>query len=215
MPPGLDLELAGTCSTCARQGHSHAHDSLRIRLDPEEIMRPLSKVAPTGGTTRRWTATILDDAARLTPDDLLALVAAGFQGRLLRHARGLLPGRGAGVHHGLAAGDAGRAGRHLRADRADRAAAAGGPAGQRAGARPARTPTSGAWTSGSSTARRCPVDHPLCFRRADMELCFNRIRPELRMPEANLHFPAADSGGVQRELERASAAWSCRAGRAR
>ena len=25
-----------------------------------------------------------------------------------------------------------------------------------------------------------------------MELCFNRIRPDLRMPEANLHFPAAD-----------------------
>ena len=37
-----------------------------------------------------------------------------------------------------------------------------------------------------------PVEHPLSFRRADMELCFNRIRPDLRMPEANLHFPAAD-----------------------
>jgi len=36
-----------------------------------------------------------------------------------------------------------------------------------------------------------PVDEsfPLSFKRADMELCFNRIRPELRMPAENLHFP--------------------------
>jgi glucosamine-6-phosphate deaminase len=37
-----------------------------------------------------------------------------------------------------------------------------------------------------------PVSHPLSFARADRELCFDRIRPELRMPEANLHFPKAD-----------------------
>jgi glucosamine-6-phosphate deaminase len=36
-------------------------------------------------------------------------------------------------------------------------------------------------------------DHPLSFAKADMELCFRRIRPELRMPEANLHFPKADT----------------------
>ncbi|MGI9427020.1 MAG: glucosamine-6-phosphate isomerase [Bythopirellula sp.] len=34
-----------------------------------------------------------------------------------------------------------------------------------------------------------PTDHPLSFARADMELCFNRIHPELRMPEENIHFP--------------------------
>jgi len=37
-----------------------------------------------------------------------------------------------------------------------------------------------------------PVDHALSFERADRELCFNRIRPGLRMPEANLHFPKFD-----------------------
>jgi len=37
-----------------------------------------------------------------------------------------------------------------------------------------------------------PVTHPLSFERADRELCFSRIRPELMMPEANLHFPKAD-----------------------
>jgi len=40
--------------------------------------------------------------------------------------------------------------------------------------------------------RAVPVSHPLSFERADRELCFDRIRPELRMPEANLHFPKAD-----------------------
>ena len=41
--------------------------------------------------------------------------------------------------------------------------------------------------------REVPVSHPLSFERADRELCFDRIRPELRMPEANLHFPKADT----------------------
>ncbi|QEG33449.1 sugar phosphate isomerase family [Bythopirellula goksoeyrii] len=33
------------------------------------------------------------------------------------------------------------------------------------------------------------TDHPLSFAKADMELCFNRIRPELLMPKENIHFP--------------------------
>ena len=37
--------------------------------------------------------------------------------------------------------------------------------------------------------RAVPADHPLSFERADRELCFDRIRPELRMPESNIHFP--------------------------
>jgi glucosamine-6-phosphate deaminase len=40
--------------------------------------------------------------------------------------------------------------------------------------------------------REVPVTHPLSFERADRELCFDRIRPELRMPDENLHFPKAD-----------------------
>lgn len=36
------------------------------------------------------------------------------------------------------------------------------------------------------------LDHPLSFARADMEMCFDRIRPELRMPIANIHFPTGD-----------------------
>lgn len=39
-----------------------------------------------------------------------------------------------------------------------------------------------------------PVDstHPLSFARCDNELCFDRIRPDLAMPEANKHFPGGD-----------------------
>jgi glucosamine-6-phosphate deaminase len=35
-------------------------------------------------------------------------------------------------------------------------------------------------------------NHPLSFAKADKELCFNRIDKNLRMPESNLHFPKAD-----------------------
>lgn len=37
------------------------------------------------------------------------------------------------------------------------------------------------------------VNHPLSFAKADMELCFNRIKPKLKMPEKNIHFPKADA----------------------
>jgi glucosamine-6-phosphate deaminase len=36
------------------------------------------------------------------------------------------------------------------------------------------------------------LDFALGFARADMDLCFNRIRPDLRVPLENLHFPKAD-----------------------
>lgn len=41
--------------------------------------------------------------------------------------------------------------------------------------------------------KEAPATHPLSFEKADRDLCFNRIRPELKMPEANLHFPKVDT----------------------
>ena len=41
--------------------------------------------------------------------------------------------------------------------------------------------------------REVPVTHALSFARADLELCFHRIRQDLRMPEENLHFLRADN----------------------
>ena len=45
--------------------------------------------------------------------------------------------------------------------------------------------------------REAPEAHPLSFARADKELCFNRIRPKLAIPETNLHFPAADTSAYE------------------
>ena len=49
--------------------------------------------------------------------------------------------------------------------------------------------------------RETPITHPLSFERADRELCFNRIRPELAMPEENLHFPKIGANGYQSSWE--------------
>ncbi len=49
--------------------------------------------------------------------------------------------------------------------------------------------------------REVPASHPLSFERADRELCFNRIRPELVMPAENLHFPRADTGVYRKSWE--------------
>ncbi len=45
--------------------------------------------------------------------------------------------------------------------------------------------------------RAVDITHPLSFERADRELCFNRIRPELAIPEATLHFPKADTAAYR------------------
>ncbi|PYK96301.1 MAG: glucosamine-6-phosphate isomerase [Verrucomicrobia bacterium] len=49
--------------------------------------------------------------------------------------------------------------------------------------------------------REVPVSHPLSFERADRELCFDRMRKELRMPDANLHFPKADTSAYRKSWD--------------
>jgi glucosamine-6-phosphate deaminase len=49
--------------------------------------------------------------------------------------------------------------------------------------------------------REVSEDFPLSFARADKELCFNRIERRLRMPEANLHFPAIDSRAYSKSYD--------------
>jgi glucosamine-6-phosphate deaminase len=53
----------------------------------------------------------------------------------------------------------------------------------------------------TATGREVPVTHPLSFERADREMCFNRIRKELRMIEANLHFPKADATAYRKSWD--------------
>ena len=49
--------------------------------------------------------------------------------------------------------------------------------------------------------REVPASHPLSFEKADRELCFTRIRKELRMPDANLHFPKADTSAYRKSWD--------------
>jgi len=49
--------------------------------------------------------------------------------------------------------------------------------------------------------RPVPITHPLSFARADKEMCFDRIRPELRMPDDHLHFPVGDLGAYSRTYD--------------
>jgi glucosamine-6-phosphate deaminase len=41
--------------------------------------------------------------------------------------------------------------------------------------------------------KEAPIDFALSFAKADMDMCFNRIRPDLRMPMENIHFPKVDA----------------------
>ena len=52
-----------------------------------------------------------------------------------------------------------------------------------------------------ATGKEVPVSHPLSFERADRELCFNRIRRGLRMPDEHLHFPKADTAPYRRSWD--------------
>jgi glucosamine-6-phosphate deaminase len=53
------------------------------------------------------------------------------------------------------------------------------------------------WVEGGKPV---PTNHPLSFARADMELCFNRIDPALKMPDDHLHFPT-DLASYTRSFE--------------
>jgi glucosamine-6-phosphate deaminase len=46
-----------------------------------------------------------------------------------------------------------------------------------------------------------PITHPLSFARADLDLCFRRIDPALRMPDDHLHFPTGDLEAYSRSYD--------------
>jgi glucosamine-6-phosphate deaminase len=53
----------------------------------------------------------------------------------------------------------------------------------------------------AGTGCEVPVTHPLSFERADRTLCFDRIRRPLRMPDAHLHFPKANTADYRRSWD--------------
>jgi glucosamine-6-phosphate deaminase len=51
--------------------------------------------------------------------------------------------------------------------------------------------------------REVPEDFPLSFAKTDRDLLFDRIRPELQMPEDNLHFPKANTAAYRESWKEA------------
>ncbi len=154
-------------------------------------MRPISKVAPDWWDYTTLDREILDDAARLTAEDLLGLSRPGFAVKFYDTLEDFY------LAEALEYITAWR-----QATESEPAGICGpiGPTEQlplvarlvnelELDLRHAHFWAMDEWVV---DGKEVPANHPLSFERADRELCFNRIRPELRMPEKNLHFPKAD-----------------------
>lgn len=155
-------------------------------------MRPLSKISPDWWDYTTLDRQILDDAARLSADDLLALSRPGFTVRFYETVEDFYL---AEALEYIAA---------WRQATPDRPAGICGPIGPteqlplvarlvnelEIDLRHAHFWGMDEWVV---DGREAPESFPLSFARADRELCFDRIRPELRMPAENLHFPKVDA----------------------
>jgi glucosamine-6-phosphate deaminase len=154
-------------------------------------MRPLSKVAPDWWDYTTLDRAILDDAARLSAGDLLGLARPGFQVVFYDTLEDFY------LAEALEYVTAWR-----QATESEPAGICGpiGPTEQlplvarlvnelEIDLRYAHFWAMDEWVI---DGREVPATHALSFERADRELCFNRIHPELRMPAENLHFPKVD-----------------------
>lgn len=165
-------------------------------------MRPLSKVAPGWWDYTTLDRAILDDAARLSAEDLLALSRPGFTVKFYETREEFY----------LA-----EALEYITAwQQATESAPAGicGPIGpteqlplvaQLVNALGLSLRHAHFWGMDEWVVdgREVSVDFPLSFARTDMALCFDRIRPELAMPPENLHFPAVDTRAYRESWQHA------------
>jgi len=165
-------------------------------------MRPTSKVAPGWWDYTTLDREILDEAARLRPEDLLNLSREGFTVKFydtledfyLAEAleyitawRQATPEQPAGICGPIGPTEqlplVARLVNELEID-----------------LRHAHFWGMDEWVVNGKAA---PMDFALSFARADMELCFNRIRPDLRMPMENIHFPTEDPAEYMASWDRA------------
>ena len=154
-------------------------------------MRPLSKIAPDWWDYTTLDREILDDAARLTADDLLQLSRPGFVVEFYDTLEDFYLAEA--LEYITAWQQATE----------DEPAGICGPIGPteqlplvarlvnelEIDLRFAHFWAMDEWVVDGKSV---PATHPLSFEKADRDLCFNRIRPELRMPEENMHFPRTD-----------------------
>ena len=165
-------------------------------------MRPLSQVAPAWWDYTTLDREILDDAARLTADDLLGLSRPGFTVRFYDTVQEFYLAEA------------------LEYITAWQQATQKEPAGMCGPIGPTeQLPLVARLVNELGISLRychfwgmdewvvdgkeAGLDFPLGFARADMDLCFNRIRPELRMPQENIHFPAVDATEYIRSWDKA------------
>ena len=155
------------------------------------MARPLSKIAPDWWDYTTIDKSILDDAANLTPEDLLGLSRDGFRVVFYDTLEDFYLAEALGYISAW------------RQSSPDAPAGICGPIGPTEqlplvarivnaldiDLHSAHFWGMDEWVLGG---REVAEDHPLSFARADRELCFGRIRPDLAMPDANLHFPKAD-----------------------
>jgi len=152
------------------------------------MTRPISKVAPQWWDYTTLEPEILQDAARLAPDDLLALSRDGFQ---------------VTIYDTLEEFFCAEALEYIRVWQQatpDNPVGICGPIGPTeqlplvasiVNALDLKLHDAHFWGMDEwiENGVPVPIEHPLSFAKADMELCFHRIRPELQMPEENIHFP--------------------------
>jgi glucosamine-6-phosphate deaminase len=154
-------------------------------------MRPISKIAPGWWDYTTLDREILDDAARLTADDLLGLSRPGFTVKFYDTIEDFY------LAEALEYIDA------WRQATPEQPAGICGPIGpteqlplvaRLVNALEIDLSHAHFWGMDEWVVdgQAVDMDFPLSFARADMELCFNRIRPELQMPRENIHFPQAD-----------------------
>ncbi|MBM4016898.1 MAG: glucosamine-6-phosphate isomerase [Planctomycetes bacterium] len=166
------------------------------------MTRPLSKLAPGWWDYTTLDPDILKDAARLTPKALAGLSRPGFRvvmydaveefylAEALEYIEAWKqssPGRPAGICGPIGPTEQlPLAARIVNAMDLDLRA------------RDAHFWGMDEWVE---NGRPVPPEHPLSFARTDRQLCFDRIRPALRMPPENLHFPAGDLAAYSRTYD--------------
>jgi len=164
------------------------------------MARSLSKLAPEWWDYTTLDRSILDEAARLTERDLLGLSRPGFQVSFYETLEDFY------LAEALEYIEA------WRQATPERPAGICGPIGpteqlplvaRLVNSLELRLEHAHFWGMDEwvEDGRPVSIEHPLSFARADLELCFHRIRKDLRMPEANLHFPGLDLETYSRSFD--------------
>mgnify|MGYP006275826499 FL=1 len=156
--------------------------------------RPISKVAPAWWDYTTLDEDLLADAARLTPEDLLQLSRPGFTVRIFDTLEELYTVEALEYieawQQSTPDNPAGICGPIGPTEQLPLVARIVNALGVDLKKHDAHFWGMDEWVDEND--RPVPVDFPLSFAKADKELCFDRIDPDLAMPEANLHFPTGD-----------------------